>query len=845
MKPFSTIAIPHRDILEGRLTMDVFAADLWEVFRGRAPEEYQDPNIFFRKTYITDGLKNLLDIAEKRLKGEGGDPIIQLQTPFGGGKTHSLIALYHKAKERKANIIVIDGTALDPKETTIWEEMESQLTGKVEKLKGRTSPGREKLRELFDAHQPLLILMDEILEYTTKASGIKVGDSNLASQVLAFVQELTGTIKTLDKTLLILTLPSSILEHYDENAERLFQQLQKITGRMEKVYTPVHDEEIDRVIRRRLFSSIDEEEAREVIEEFLDYAEREKILPEGVEKSNYRQRLIKSFPFQPEVVDVLYKRWGSFPTFQRTRGVLRLLSLVVYSLKDTQKPFIRLSDFDLKNEEIKRELIKHIGPEYDSIIAQDLTSRDAGAKKVDKSLGDAYIPFSFGTRAATTIFLYSFSGGPERGATISEVKLASSDLSAPSSIVVEALDKLKENLFYISDEGLFFTNQPNLNRIRLTKMEGLDDEKLKAEERNLLVNNLKKEHFEIFLWPNNSKDIPDTKALKLVVLQDQNREKCKEFLENCGERPRVYRNTLIFLCPMESERINFESFLKKKLAWQLIEKDKTLSVTDEQRKEIKDRTNKAEMEVKGRIRGLYRTILLPAKDGFKEIDLGIPTYGTETTIDKEIYERLRSEGEILERLAPLSLKEKYLKDRDYVETKNIHESLFKTAGEIRIVSDEVLKDCIKEGIKQGLFGVGDIENEKPICRHFKDEFSPEIVDGEILIKAELCLPKTEEEISDKEIIEGEIKKKSDELAGVTSPPHREKYQEISLKLNVPTGKLSDIVRMITYLKTKFNQVKAKVEISAQEGEITISDYEDNIEETIIQSNIIVEDENFE
>ena len=99
MKPFSTIAIPHKDILEGRLTMDVFAANLWEVYKSRAAEDYRDSNTFFRKTYLTEGLKSLLGIAEKRLKGEGGDSIIQLQTPFGGGKTHSLIALYHKAKE--------------------------------------------------------------------------------------------------------------------------------------------------------------------------------------------------------------------------------------------------------------------------------------------------------------------------------------------------------------------------------------------------------------------------------------------------------------------------------------------------------------------------------------------------------------------------------------------------------------------------------------------------------------------------------------------------------------------------------------------------------------------------
>ena len=283
MKPFSTIAIPHRDILEGRLTMDVFAANLWEVYKSRAAEDYRDSNIFFRKTYLTEGLKNLLGIAEKRLKGEGRDPIIQLQTPFGGGKTHSLIALYHKAKEWGVNVVVIDGNALDTKETTLWEEMESQLTGKVEKLKGRTSPGSEKLRSLFIAHQPLLILMDEILEYVIAASGIKVEDSTLASQVLTFMRRLTDTVRTIDKTILVLTYPSG--SHYDDG-QSLLNQLQERSGRMEKVYTPVHDEEIYPVIRRRLFGTVNDEEARGIIEEFMDYAEREKMLPEGVERSS-------------------------------------------------------------------------------------------------------------------------------------------------------------------------------------------------------------------------------------------------------------------------------------------------------------------------------------------------------------------------------------------------------------------------------------------------------------------------------------------------------------------------------------------------------------------------------
>jgi hypothetical protein len=842
MKPFSTIAIPHRDILEGRLTLDVFAANLWEVYKGRAHEDYYDSTIFFRKTYITEGLQNLLSIAEKRLKGEGGDPILQLQTPFGGGKTHSLIGLYHKAKEWGVKVVIIDGSALDPKEIPLWEELELQLTGEVNKLKGKTSPGGEKLRELLAAHQPLLILMDEILEYTIAASGVKVEDSTLSSQVMTFMRRLTDTVGTLDKTLLVHTYPSR--SHYEEHDQKLLLQLQERSGRMEKVYTPVHDEEIYPVIRRRLFSSVNESEAREIIDAFLDYAEREKMLPGGIEKSQYRERYMKSYPFQPEVIDVLYRRWGSFHKFQRTRGVLRLLSLVVQAMRESKNPCITLADFDLSNDGIKAELLKYIGPEFSGIIAQDITSLDAGAKKVNKSLGDAYTPYNFGTRTATSIFMYSFSGGPERGGTISEIKIASADVSTPSSIIVEAISKLKENLFYLQTDGkFFFTNQPNLNRILLNKMDNIEDPELQSEEKDLLTSRLTKEHFDIFVWRHDSKDISDTKNLKLIIQQRRDEAKCREFLENHGERPRVYRNTLIFLCPLDSERISFEKYVKRKKAWYYVDTDKNLSLTFEQRKEVKENLKKAENDAKEHLRDLYRIVLLPVKEGFKEIDLGIPAYGIDATFNKEIFERLRSEGEILPKLAPLTLREKYLKDQDYVETKNILESFFKTPGEIRIVSDDVLKNCIQEGVNQGLFGVGDLEAEKPTCRHFKAEFSPELIEGEILIRAELCKPEDEEYKPPVEVV---TTKPVNKIEGTTTTTeYGKKYRTIRLKLGVPTGKLSDIVRVIPFIKSKFTTVDVKVEISAANGEMSESDYEDKIKEAIKQAEVEIEDEGVE
>ena len=187
--------------------------------------------------------------------------------------------------------------------------------------------------------------------------------------------------------------------------------MQKVSGRVEKIYTPVQDSEVVKVIRRRLFSRVEEGAMKKIIAEFMDYAEKEGILPAGVQPSQYRDRFQDSYPFMPEVVDTLYHRWGSFPTFQRTRGVLRFLSLVIHSLKTSNKPYVGLGDINLANQEIRQEFIKHIGVEYNTVTAADITDAGVGAKKVDESLGNAYQGLALGTRTAGTVFLYLFNRG--------------------------------------------------------------------------------------------------------------------------------------------------------------------------------------------------------------------------------------------------------------------------------------------------------------------------------------------------------------------------------------------------------------------------------------------------
>ena len=662
MIPFHTIAVPHRDILEGRLTMEVFAADLWEVFRGTAPDEYKDPTQFFQKTYQTDGLKNLLSIVEGRLNGQGGDPVIQIQTPFGGGKTHALIAMYHKASEWDVQKVVLVGTPMGASDT-LWGMLEEQLTGKVARFDGLTSPGRDALYQLLSENQPVLILMDEVLEYMTKAAGVPVGDSTLASQTLAFMQELTEAAAILERVALVITLPSGTMEHYGQGAEQLFGQLGQIAGRVEKIYTPVQEREITEVIRRRLFSQIDKTGASEAIRDFMGYADRESILPPGTEPSEYRKRFEAAYPFQPEAIDVLYQRWGSFPSFQRTRGVLRLLSFVIDSLKEKTIPYISLADFDLSVQEIRQELLKHIGGEYDSVIAADITGEDAGAKKVDVGLGDAYKGLKLGSRAATTIFLYSFSGGTEKGANLGEIKRSATTTGNPSSVLTEAVEGLQEKLFYLQHESgrSYFTNQPNLNSILLTRMENTNERALDEFEETELKKNLSREGLKTFVWPRAGSDIPDDAELKLIILKKRDDLLMKDTLETKGNTPRVNRNTLFFLTPLEHEAAGFYSQLRKIIAYEAIGKDKTLNLSAEQQREIRTELRKATDELNDRLRRYYRTVLIPTKEGLKESDLGLPTYGVSKKLDEAVYDKLRLDREILESVHPLVIKERYLK----------------------------------------------------------------------------------------------------------------------------------------------------------------------------------------
>jgi len=245
--------------------------------------------------------------------------------------------------------------------------------------------------------------------------------------------------------------------------------------------------------------------------------------------------------------------------------------------------------------------------------------------------------------------MISFSGRGEKGSSIKEIKLNTVYPEFSSTVIDTIISELKEKLFYLSDEGLYFTNQPNLNRMIIAREENIPDDNIYEEERKIINDHISKSpKLKAYIHPKFSKDIPDTPELKFIILNKGIPE--KEFLEKYGEIPRIYRNTLIFLCMDENQKESFYLYLRKLLALKSIDEDKELKLTEGQRKEVKNKLKSYKHKEYEELRKLYRKLYLPAKDGYKEIDMGLPTFG-ESLLDKEIYEYLKTQGEILEKIA--------------------------------------------------------------------------------------------------------------------------------------------------------------------------------------------------
>ena len=324
LRAWREIAIPHDDVLNGTSTQSEFAADLNSVASGKASVEYQDAEIFYSRTFITEGMSLLLKNVIMRLNGKGGEPVIQLKTSFGGGKTHSMIAVYHLAKRTcsldnlqgvsallnilgfndipLANVAVIDGNSLSPGQSwtrgkyqiqTLWGELAWQLGGEEgyklleESDRNRTSPGKDLLVSIFANYGPCVILVDELLAYIRQLIGDDKLSAGTFNSNISFIQALTEACKIVPNCILLASLPESESEVGNDDAKAALVALEKYFGRVQAIWKPVGTEESFEIVRRRLFKEITDEKAKkEVCRAFFDmYRAENKMVPTETQES--------------------------------------------------------------------------------------------------------------------------------------------------------------------------------------------------------------------------------------------------------------------------------------------------------------------------------------------------------------------------------------------------------------------------------------------------------------------------------------------------------------------------------------------------------------------------------
>lgn len=859
------VVSPHADIIKGELDEAVFAADLGDVMSGKAPQEYKDTDLFFRKTYLTKGLHNLLEGVLGRLASGKGSGVIQLQTPFGGGKTHALLALYHAVKNREgtgrfenikilANALPADtkvacfvGTHADPlKGKTPWGSIAHQLgcySLVKDHDKKRVAPGKEVLAEVFDASGPTLILVDELLEYVVKAAKAEEVEKTERGQVLAFLQELTEVVSISPNLVLVLTLPSSVLEHYDEEAERVLQQLQKISGRVEAIFTPVEGMEIYEVIRTRLFEDLgDVAKHKEVASAYFDiYQKMGNDAPSDAKEVTYREKIEKAYPFHPELIDVLYERWGSFPTFQRTRGVLRLLGLAVQDLFDQKdaSPLIHSSLLGLDDAKLRMEFIKHIGNEYDSVIAADITGTDAKSAKIDSEMGTEYARYDIARGIATSVFLYSFSGAERRGITLPQLRVALVREGIPTTIVGDAVKKLEEELWYFHAEGniFSFTNQPNLNRVIIDREEQVVDgirDTLEAELRKMAGS-----EFDVKIWPRQSQDIPDGKKIRLAILSPDHlcpEKYTDEFVAGLfarsGEAYRAYRNVLLVLALDFGQWSGLHDIIKRFLALDSLQKDENFkaSLSVAGAKELEKKYKEVKEDVPHRIFNAYRHLAVSSPKGARWLDMGIATMGAGTSVSFRVKEYMRDQEILLPTISARAILDKaFAKDEVGKPLQDVYDVFLRTPGMPLLEGFEVLIGSVRSAVKSGTLGLaigGDVFLKEEVTSIPEDAIV--VVPDEAKRRKEKGLPPGP--------VPGPTPGPGPEPGPVPGPTPGPAIRKVLIKANIPSEHISSIIAgVINPLKAEGGTLDFNVEIIATSEEgFTRPTLDTKVKETLHQ-----------
>ena len=689
LKPWRDVLAPHEDVATGNFSSSEFAADLHAVAFGNLADvgrEYGDPREFFRRTFLTEGLRELLDRAIRRIGGDpNATPIVNLQTNFGGGKTHSMLALWHmfsgmppaslpqEVQDLVGGRVLPDvrrvalvGTHLAPTGTrttsdgtvvhTLWGELAWQLGGQAaydmvaEADRTATNPGAA-LRDLIAAHSPCLILVDEWVAYARQLWGREELPAGTFDTQFTFAQTLTEVVKSIPGALLVISIPAShdperdgnsggtAIEVGGPNGQEALQRLQNVVRRVADQWRPASSQESFEIVRRRLFvepSAAALSDIAAIARSFVQfYARHSGEFPREVSEPAYEARIKAAYPLHPELFDRLYQDWSTLDRFQRTRGVLRLMSYVVHALWISQDaaPMILPGTVPLDVSSVSREITQYLPDSWKPIIDADIDGTGSTPVRID-SERSAFGGRMVTRRVARSIFIGSAPTlrSAHRGIERQRIWLGT---AVPGDVVGNfgsALDLLgqRSTYLYADTNRWWFDTQASVTRTAADYADTLRDrpEEIWTEIRERLRRQTRRagSFSAVLPGPESTAEIRDVDEAQLVILHPSTTHArgatdsaaltfARDAFERRGTAQRAHRNLIVFLAADSKRMDELTESVRHYLAWRWIEGRKVeLDLSPAQVTQVTANVTRNDEDVDARIGQTYQWALVPVQD---------------------------------------------------------------------------------------------------------------------------------------------------------------------------------------------------------------------------------------
>lgn len=681
LRSWRDVVAPHPDVQAGGYVKAEFAAHLGEVVRGKASTEYGEPKEFYRRTFVTKDMRRLLVGVVQRLRGDGADPVLDLRTAFGGGKTHTLIAVYHLVTSQdklrgnddvqgifgeaggpppKTAVAALIGTDLDPiapsrlpEETggaeinTLWGEMAYQLAGiqgykLVQDHDARgVAPGADVLEKLFELAGPSVVLIDELVAYLRNVpSGTRkdTPSGNYGAHI-TFCQNLTEAAKKASNVAVLASIPETKLEYGDERGAQMAAQITNVFQRIGPAWQPVGGHEAFEVVRRRLFGEIKDEAARDQTCEAFHRLYRDgNDFPAECREPAYLERMRNSYPIHPEIFERLYVDWaGNIDRFQRTRGVLRLMADVIHRLwvsKDAD-PMILPGSLPLYDSNVRQQLVGYLDDNWAQPLDTDIDGELCEAILIERG-NQLFGQLQSCRRLTRTIFLGSVPGKQHVGLETTRVLLGVVQPNEGINVYGDALRILSGRLSFLygSDQRYWFEIRPNLNRVAADRIARVTREDAYEDLRHRLREMKDTGDFvAVHRAPATPGDVSDEPATRLVILGPEAPHKvdnetsdaikiAESILDSRGNAPRTYRNMLVLLAPDAEVITSAGEEAKRFIGWHSIASDGkagTIALDRGQQTQAESSRDEAGRAVEARMYDAYKWLLVPEQAGTEPI----------------------------------------------------------------------------------------------------------------------------------------------------------------------------------------------------------------------------------